>query len=852
MTARAARRAALKAFGGIDRFAEEARDERTGTKLSDFAMSYLDWKLGARMLLKYPGLSVIGGLTLASAIGLGAGWFEMTMLTLYPDLPLPEGDRIVRVENWDAAASTTEQRSLHDFVGWREQLTSIEQLGAYRTLERNLITTDGVSQPVEVAEISVIAFPLTRVPPVHGRPLTDADAQPGAADVVVIGYDIWHSRFGGERDVIGREVQLGRASATIVGVMPKGFAFPRSHQLWTPLRVSTVPPLTGPPIEVFGRLADGVTLEGAQAELATVGARMAAANPATHAQLRPNVLPFAARSGPGARRELLVLNLAAWLLLGAACVNVATLMFARTAMREPEIVVRNALGASRVRVMGQLFTEALVLASAAALVGLTAAGLVIRYVFNLLTERQVALPFWFEADIEPATIFYTGVLTVVCAAIVGLLPAIRATGGHVQAGLARISTGGTSMRFGGMWSVIIVLQVAFSVICLPFGIAVVGEMLGEQRLRSAFPSDAFLTFRAELDADAGSGATTEPDDEEQRARMQGVIAELSRRLENEPDVARVTFAAALPGTYYPLRQIEMQRGTEPPSIIEANTEGNRVRIALVGIDFFDTFRLPLTAGRVFHAGDPGASHGVVVINESMAQNIGGNPIGVRVRFAAGADDEAGAWYEVVGVTGNMGLTSTYLGEADFMYLPVAAGEAQFAAVRVNGDAASFAPRLRAVAMQVDPGLRLYDVLPLREVIRRHDLPTLQMTFVGVGVVLLAIMISAASLHALMSVAVALRTREIGIRLAIGANPRAVLAALFGRAAKQIGAGIVIGNVLVVLLLSNMGIEEVRISALIPPMLIASAVMAVVGVGACLVPGRRALRVQPTVALKEAR
>jgi ABC-type antimicrobial peptide transport system permease subunit len=331
-----------------------------------------------------------------------------------------------------------------------------------------------------------------------------------------------------------------------------------------------------------------------------------------------------------------------------------------------------------------------------------------------------------------------------------------------------------------------------------------------------------------------------------------VIAELSRRLENEPGFAGVTFAAALPGTYHPLRQIEMQRGTEPPSIIEANTEGNRVRIASVDIDYFDAFRLPLTAGRVFHAGDAGASQGVVVINESMAQNIGGNPVGVRVRFAGNGDDEPGPWHEVVGVTANMGLTSTYLGEADFMYMPVSADEARFAAIRVNGDGASFAPRLREVATQVDPGLRLYDVLPLREVIRRHDLPTLQMTLVGIGVVLLAIMISAASLHALMSVAVALRTREIGIRLAIGANPRAVLAALFGRAAKQIGAGIVIGNVLVLMLLSILGIEEVRISALILPMLTASTVMALVGLAACLVPGRRALRVQPTVALKEAR
>jgi predicted permease len=842
----------MKAFGGVDRFAEEARDERTGTKLSDFAMSYLDWKLGARMLLKYPALSVIGGLTLASAIGLGAGWFEMTMLTLYPDLPLPDGDRIVRVENWDAAESATEPRSLHDFVAWREQLTAIEQLGAYRTLERNLITTDGVSQPVQVAEISVSAFPLTRVPPLLGRPLTEDDAQPGGANVVVIGYDIWQSRFGGERDVIGREVQLGRASATIVGVMPEGFGFPRNHQVWMPLRVRQVPPpREGSEIAMFGRLADGVTLESAQAELAAAGARMAASNPATHAQLRPRVRPFAAPSGPGARRELLLLNLAAWLMLGAACANVATLMFARTAMRESEIVVRNALGASRMRVMGQLFTEALVLTTAAAVVGLGAARLVIGYVFDM-NAVQTQLPFWWDAGIEPVTVLYTAVLAVVGAALVALLPALRATGTHVQVGLARISAGGTSMRFGGVWSVIIVLQVAFSVICLPFGMAAVAEAIRDHELRAAFPADAFLTFRPELDHDATPAVTSQPDDAELRARTTDVIAELSRRLKNEPAVAGVVVTAALPGTYHRLRTVEAQRGAEPPFIVDTNTEGSRVRIASVGVEFFDAFRVPTISGRTFRATDVGAQNDVVVINEAMARNIGGNPVGARVRFAAAADGEPGPWAEVIGVVENLGLAPTGRGEADFMFLPVSAADAAFVGVRVNGDAASFAPRLRTIAMQVDPGLRLYDVMSLREVIRREDLPIIQGILIGIGVVLLAIILSAASLYALMSVAVARRTREIGIRLAIGASPRAVLSSLFGRVAAQIGTGIVIGNVLVVLLLANMGIEDVQIRVIILPMLIASAVMALVGFTACLVPGRRALRVQPTVALKEAR
>jgi hypothetical protein len=375
-------------------------------------------------------------------------------------------------------------------------------------------------------------------------------------------------------------------------------------------------------------------------------------------------------------------------------------------------------------------------------------------------------------------------------------------------------------------------------------------VVGEQRARSAFPSDAFLTFRPELDSNGATGA--EETEEVAGARRETVVAELSRRLEGEPGVLGVTVAAALPGTWHPLRQVEVQRGAEAPVLVEANTEGDRVRVTSVGIDFFDTFRVPVTAGRAFHAGDVGAQNGVVVINESMARNIGGNAIGARVRYPARADAEAGPWHEVVGVVRNLGLTPTARGEADYMFFPVTARDARFVAVHVSGDATTFAPNLRAVAAQVDPGLRVYDALSLREVIRRYDLPTLQIVLMGVGIALLAIILSAASLYALMSVAVALRTREIGIRVAIGASSRDVLSSLFARAARQIGAGIVIGNAMVVALIPLIGIQTIRASVVIPPMLVASAVMALVGFAACLVPGRRALRVQPTVPLKEAR
>src|SRR5688572_13415624 len=308
-----ARRKAMQDFGGVERFRERARDERTGTGLTEFRASWLDWKLGGRMLLKYPGLSIIGGFALAAAMALGAGFFEFSWEMRDPKLPLDEGERIVRLENFDVAASAVERRSMHDFLVWRDQLQSIEQLGAYRGIERNLITADGRSEPVEVAEISPVAFPLTRVPPLLGRPLLEADATPGAENVVVIGYELWRGRFHADPSVIGRTVQLSRVPATVVGVMPEKFLFPINHQIWTPLRLTETLARTGPPIRMFGRLRKGVSLATAQAELASLGARLASASPATHEHLRPRVLAYAAPTE--SLGSLVMGNLAIWVVL---------------------------------------------------------------------------------------------------------------------------------------------------------------------------------------------------------------------------------------------------------------------------------------------------------------------------------------------------------------------------------------------------------------------------------------------------------------------------------------------------------------------------------------------------------
>ena len=367
-------------------------------------VSWLDWKLGARLLLKYPALTIIGGLSLAAAMTIGAVGIEVADELLYKRLPFDEGSRVVRLETQDTAASRVEQRVLHDFAIWRRSLKTVTELGAARVSERNVLTGEGRVEALRVAEITASAFPLTRVTPLLGRPLQPADETPGAEPVVVLGYDVWQRQFLDDPAIIGRVVTVGRTARTVVGVMPPRFGFPRNQQLWVPLPIQDAAPRQGPGVQVFGRLAHGASWQDAAAELDVVSARLAADQPATHAQLRTRVRAFAGRTpGDPLRFEDLALHAVVLLLLGAISANVATLIFARTAMRESEMVVRHALGASRGRVIAQIVTEGLVLALAAAVLGLVVAQTTVRYAWDQASQLiGDGLPFWVDLRLEPA------------------------------------------------------------------------------------------------------------------------------------------------------------------------------------------------------------------------------------------------------------------------------------------------------------------------------------------------------------------------------------------------------------------------------------------------------------------
>ena len=828
------------------RFAiERGRDWRT--QLMHTRISWMDVKLGLRMLVKYPGLTIAGGLAIAIAIGLGAGWYDVSRDFFRPTIPLPDGNRIVEIEMRNPRIVGDEHRLLHDFMIWRQELTSVEELGAYRTLERSLSVGRADPEPVTVAEISASAFQLVRVPPILGRPLIEADEAPGAPPVVVLGYDVWQQRFGGGADVIGTSVQIGRAASTVVGVMPEGFAFPINHRMWIPLplRPSGYAPLEGAPVRIFGRIAEGATQERANAEVSAITDRVRASSPRTHEHLRPRVLAYGGES-PGDRAsiiELVVRHGPILLVLLVACMNVATLIYARTATREAEIALRCGLGANRMRIVTQLFVEALVLAGVSGAIGVVAADWAVTWgVKTYYSSVSGGAPFWIEPGLKLPTIVYAIVLAVVGAAILGVLPAIKATGVNVQAQLRQLAAGST-LRFGGVWTTAMIAQVAVTVICLPPAMGIGEEAWRDRRIRAQFPGHEYLAVRIGLDQDMARGES----DAEFAVRTNNVYAELERRLAQEAGVSAVTFGEQLPGMYGEVRRGEFDAaaGSEPVPIPNLWT-------STVAPTFFAAFDRPIVAGRGFTEDDlaDGVRH--VIVNEAFARRFmnGASPVGRRVRYAV-ADAAPEEWLEIVGMVRDIGTTPTDLGEAPFVFhaarprtmSPLTMG------IRVGTDPSTFSERVRTIASTVDPGLRLEEIRRLDDWTWRMDLPAIVSASALAGVVTLGLFLSAAGIFSLMSVTVARRTREIGLRSALGASTGRLLAGIFSRVVLLVGGGIVAGNLFILLVVAMSG-GEAGMPFVLNALMRTSAVMLVVGLLACVEPARRALTIDPTTALRD--
>src|SRR5688572_14870742 len=401
-----ARRRAHVAFGGVEKYKEEGRDTRPLQWLD--AMS-LDARLGIRMLVKHRGLTLVGGFAMAVAIAIGATSFEVISEVLGSDLPVKDGERVVALQYATSNPGTAERRVLRDFVEWRQQLSTVEQVGAFRTAQHNLASGTAPPEPVKVAEITASGFVLAGTPPLLGRYLLPGDEREEASPAVVIGYQAWQLRFAADPQIVGRAISLGGVAHTVVGVMPDGFRFPVDHQFWKPLRANPMEyeRLQGPALYMFGRLAHGATLETAQAELTTIGQRTAATYPKLYERLRPVVLPYTREhldlTQPGVVWALRVAQLLIGTLTFVVSVNLAILVYARTVTRLGEIAVRTALGASRRRILAQLFIEALALSIVGAAAGLMLAEIALARIQALIPANG-AVPFWLDFGLSAATV----------------------------------------------------------------------------------------------------------------------------------------------------------------------------------------------------------------------------------------------------------------------------------------------------------------------------------------------------------------------------------------------------------------------------------------------------------------
>jgi predicted permease len=805
------------------------------------------------MLRRNPGLTIVA--VFALSIGIPASLIPIHGIdAMGAPLPFDQGHRIVAIQNRDVASGRAEYRSLHDFFLWRAELTTFEAVGAVRSNGYNVVSEDGRAAPVRGAEITASGFRILRVPPLMGRVLLGSDEVPGAPDVVVLSYELWQSRLGGAPDVLGKTIAIGTKPYEVVGVMPEEFLFPWRDNLWLPFRYrpTDFERGRGPDLTVFGRLADGASIDDARAELETVGARLASEYPDTHGRLRPQVGQYTAMIwgiDAGDRAGTYLGELAALALLMVVCGNVGTLILARTATRSGEIAVRTALGASRSRIVTQLFVESLVLAVGSAGLGLLLADFIAA---RFQRELPFVSPFWLDLGVSPRTVVIAMSVAALCAVVAGVLPALRATGRDVGVSLQR-ATAGSRMRFGRGSTLLIVAEVALAVGCLTLAGSLTYGLVKNPPGVRGIDTDEYLMAWLSVPRTDYETAEYGVDAPEFRERLTTVATGLRDRLAGETGVRGVAIGHRLPGMEHPSGRVEVEGADSGEGL-----EGHRVRLANVDIGFFDGLGRGVLSGRGFNnadvAGPPGEGRSAVIVNTAFVEHVlgGRNPIGRRVRYVVPADREPGPWYEIVGVVGHLGMNALAPDRDEGMYHPAAPGELNpvWMAVRLGDDPLTFVPRLRRIASEVDPEAMIEYPQVLSEAPNLDKTVNLYSYLLLMFVCGTAILLSGAGLYALMSFTVSQRTREIGIRTALGARPERILMAVARRAFLQLVAGVAMGAVVSAGLLYAFRYANIDGPSPVLTLAACSGFMLVVGMLACLEPTLRGLRIQPMEALKE--
>jgi len=792
-----------------------------------------------RSLRKSPILSVVAVLTLGLGIGMNALMFSLVYGAIFRGLPFPDEERIVRVA-WIEPTSPNAWMGLavRDYTDIMAQQSTVQNLAGIYTGTINLA---GMDRPVrfEGGFVTTNGFESLQVQPVLGRSFREEEGQPGAPLSIILGHHVWENNFGMDPGVLGRVLRVNGEQATVVGVMPEGFKFPDVQDVWVPIRVN---PLElergeGHSLQVYGRLAPGVTLDQAATEFAGLAERFAKVHPESNQELTIRMEKF---SEPPTDMKLVFLTLLATviLVLLVACTNVANLLLARAAGRTRELAVNIALGASKGRVMAKLVAEAFLLAGAGALLGVGLAWVGLELLFHFAVTSPP--PFWFVFQIDTPVLLFVVAASTLAALVAGIVPGLRVTGAKVSTILKDEGRGSSSLRIGRLSRLLVISELAFSVALLVSAGLLVKGMVKMRNLDYGISQEDVFTARVGL---------FETDFPETATRKQFFI-DLRERLLNRPEITAAALTSALPGLGSQRTPIGIQ-GAE----YAEDRDYPRVALAFVSPGFFETFGVDLVSGRDFSVQDGSDSEPVAIVNQSFSLRIfpGEDPLGRQ--FRSGASESDGPWRTIVGVVPDLyieGLMGRSQYHSSGYYIPAAQGDLRFASIAVRGQGD---PQALGRILQEEVGVLHADTplyflrtmaRALKEEIWYVDL------FGGLFAVFggLALLLAAAGLYAVMATSVAQRTREVGIRMALGARAAHVLGMVLRQGVLQITVGLLVGLVLAGLLSRGLQSMLFGVEPWDPVVfLIISAVMLASGITASVIPARRATRVDPVQALR---
>jgi putative ABC transport system permease protein len=857
LTPDAANAQARREFGHEGTHREQAREAMGLASFAQLRFSWLDVKVGVRMLRKHPMLNLAAVFALAVGIPVGLAPSHLARALEAP-LPGDADDRLRAIRYWDPLPSQVAPTWDGEFTVWSQTLRSFASLGAFRTSSYNVASADGRAAPAAGAQLSSSVFRMLRARALLGRVLEASDFAANAPDVVVIGHGLWSTRFGQDPGVLGRSIRIGRNLHVVVGVMPDGFAFPTNETLWLPLRLTSVGGVGEKVrVQVLGRLADGVSARQAQAELSAQGppppisaASAGSVNEARErARLQAEVVPFGylylglPAGGLTSLPEFRFVQLGMFVLLLVACGNVAMLVFARTATRLQELAIRTALGASRARLVSQIFVETLLLAVIAAGVGVAGFNWALDHVNLAGLAGESALPYWLSLDLTRETALSAIALAAVSATVAAVVPAIAITGRAISQNVR----GGSRVRFGRLTGALVVADIAVSVAAVGIAFAVSGHATDLQTANRAtgIPASEYLAveFRLPQDGDVP--------DQRLHMRLAAAQRDLVAALEREPGVRRVAVGDVLPRMEHRSRPYELDgvgRASDAPL--------RWTRLARVDVNFFDALGTSILRGRNFARTDAEEGSRVAIVNTAFVKRAleDQDPIGRRVRFPTLSSTGNAVWYEIVGVVGPLGVNVVNADRGEAVYLPAALGTINPVQLAVHSGVppASLTPRVRELAMEVDPDLVMGSASVLSDV-RQGDWYLVMGLAAGL-VVLVGVLIALATsgLYAMLSLSVSERTREIGIRAALGASRRALLMTILKRSLVQIGLGAVIGLPIAarsVFELTGTPDGGWSVSQSMAVALgLSTGIVLLVGLGSCLVPTRRILAIEASEAM----